>query len=62
MNGILMFVVQCYRRDAQKVVYLQHGILDSSMGWVILLASCGSLSLMQNMCPALPYTSVNHPT
>lgn len=26
-----------YRRDARKAVYLQHGILDSSMGWVIPL-------------------------
>lgn len=30
-----MLAVLFYRRDARKAVYLQHGILDSSMGWVI---------------------------
>lgn len=28
----LMTVLRCCRRDSWKAVYLQHGILDSSMG------------------------------
>lgn len=28
-------VIWLHRRDARKAVYLQHGVFDSSMGWVI---------------------------
>ncbi|XP_048617364.1 lipase member M isoform X3 [Brassica napus] len=31
---IIEFFTSICRRDARKAVYLQHGILDSSMGWV----------------------------
>lgn len=30
----LMSVMWYCRRDSRKAVYLQHGVLDSSMGWV----------------------------
>ncbi|KAL2461652.1 alpha/beta-Hydrolases superfamily protein [Abeliophyllum distichum] len=33
-DGYILLLERIPRRDAQKVVYLQHGILDSSMGWV----------------------------
>ncbi|CAA2988734.1 triacylglycerol lipase 2 [Olea europaea subsp. europaea] len=33
-DGYILVLERIPRRDAQKVVYLQHGILDSSMGWV----------------------------
>ncbi|KAH7650942.1 Triacylglycerol lipase protein [Dioscorea alata] len=33
-DGYVLLLERIPRRDSQKVVYLQHGILDSSMGWV----------------------------
>ncbi|XP_078431020.1 uncharacterized protein LOC144702890 [Wolffia australiana] len=33
-DGYILLLERIPRRDSQKVVYLQHGILDSSMGWV----------------------------
>ncbi|XP_057951337.1 uncharacterized protein LOC131146070 [Malania oleifera] len=33
-DGYVLLVERLPRRDARKAVYLQHGILDSSMGWV----------------------------
>ncbi|XP_073018197.1 uncharacterized protein [Primulina eburnea] len=33
-DGYVLLLERIPRRDARKVVYLQHGILDSSMGWV----------------------------
>ncbi|KAK4283708.1 hypothetical protein QN277_000633 [Acacia crassicarpa] len=33
-DGYILLLERIPRRDAQKVVYLQHGVLDSSMGWV----------------------------
>lgn len=36
-HDVWCFAAPFYRRDARKAVYLQHGILDSSMGWVIPL-------------------------
>ncbi|XP_077220054.1 uncharacterized protein LOC143854133 [Tasmannia lanceolata] len=33
-DGYVLLLERIPRRDAQRVVYLQHGILDSSMGWV----------------------------
>ncbi|XP_022850061.1 lipase 3 [Olea europaea var. sylvestris] len=33
-DGYILVLERIPRRDARKVVYLQHGILDSSMGWV----------------------------
>ncbi|KAJ3695676.1 hypothetical protein LUZ60_001053 [Juncus effusus] len=33
-DGYILLLERLPRRDSQKVVYLQHGILDSSMGWV----------------------------
>ncbi|KAI4319196.1 hypothetical protein MLD38_032826 [Melastoma candidum] len=33
-DGYILLLERIPRRDAQKAVYLQHGILDSSMGWV----------------------------
>ncbi|CAI9113626.1 OLC1v1014261C1 [Oldenlandia corymbosa var. corymbosa] len=33
-DGYVLVLERIPRRDARKVVYLQHGILDSSMGWV----------------------------
>ncbi|XVF53942.1 hypothetical protein PTKIN_Ptkin05aG0140900 [Pterospermum kingtungense] len=33
-DGYVLLLERIPRRDAQKAVYLQHGILDSSMGWV----------------------------
>ncbi|XP_077245163.1 uncharacterized protein LOC143885079 isoform X2 [Tasmannia lanceolata] len=33
-DGYVLLLERIPRHDAQKVVYLQHGILDSSMGWV----------------------------
>ncbi|XP_054786693.1 uncharacterized protein LOC129292965 isoform X1 [Prosopis cineraria] len=33
-DGYILLLERIPRRDARKVVYLQHGILDSSMGWV----------------------------
>ncbi|KAI3454898.1 hypothetical protein Pfo_011561 [Paulownia fortunei] len=33
-DGYVLLLERIPRRDSRKVVYLQHGILDSSMGWV----------------------------
>ncbi|CDO98462.1 unnamed protein product [Coffea canephora] len=33
-DGYVLLLERIPRRDARKVVYLQHGIFDSSMGWV----------------------------
>ncbi|XP_072968894.1 uncharacterized protein [Typha angustifolia] len=33
-DGYVLLLERIPRRESQKVVYLQHGILDSSMGWV----------------------------
>ncbi|XP_058091374.1 uncharacterized protein LOC131237557 isoform X2 [Magnolia sinica] len=33
-DGYVLLLERIPRRDSQKVLYLQHGILDSSMGWV----------------------------
>ncbi|KAF9587523.1 hypothetical protein IFM89_003560, partial [Coptis chinensis] len=33
-NGYVLLLERILRRDARKVVYLQHEIMDSSMGWV----------------------------
>ncbi|KAJ1690618.1 hypothetical protein LUZ63_014773 [Rhynchospora breviuscula] len=33
-DGYILLLERLPRRDSQKVVFLQHGILDSSMGWV----------------------------
>lgn len=33
-DGYILVLERIPRRNARKVVYLQHGILDSSMGWV----------------------------
>lgn len=33
-DGYILHLERIPRRDARKVVYLQHGVLDSSMGWV----------------------------
>lgn len=33
-DGYVLLLERIPRRDARKVVYLQHGVLDSSMGWV----------------------------
>ncbi|XP_022725099.1 gastric triacylglycerol lipase-like isoform X2 [Durio zibethinus] len=33
-DGYVLLLERIPRRDARKTVYLQHGILDSSMGWV----------------------------
>lgn len=33
-DGYILLLERIPRRDAQKVVYLQHGVFDSSMGWV----------------------------
>ncbi|XP_028060122.1 uncharacterized protein LOC114263723 isoform X1 [Camellia sinensis] len=33
-DGYVLTLERIPRRDSRKVVYLQHGILDSSMGWV----------------------------
>ncbi|XP_068641733.1 uncharacterized protein [Aristolochia californica] len=33
-DGYVLLLERIPRRDSQKVVYLQHGIMDSSMGWV----------------------------
>ncbi|KAI6675542.1 hypothetical protein NL676_003448 [Syzygium grande] len=33
-DGYVLLLERIPRRDARKAVYLQHGILDSSMGWV----------------------------
>ncbi|KAG6525452.1 hypothetical protein ZIOFF_015408 [Zingiber officinale] len=33
-DGYVLLLERIPRRDSAKVVYLQHGILDSSMGWV----------------------------
>lgn len=33
-DGYVLLMERMPRRDSRKVVYLQHGILDSSMGWV----------------------------
>ncbi|CAN1788077.1 Lipase lipl-1 [Linum perenne] len=33
-DGYVLLLERIPRRDSQKVVYLQHGVLDSSMGWV----------------------------
>ncbi|XP_042015836.1 uncharacterized protein LOC121763818 isoform X1 [Salvia splendens] len=33
-DGYVFHLERIPRRDSRKVVYLQHGILDSSMGWV----------------------------
>ncbi|XP_075503479.1 uncharacterized protein LOC142540904 [Primulina tabacum] len=33
-DGYVLLLERIPRKDAKKVVYLQHGILDSSMGWV----------------------------
>ncbi|KAJ8630993.1 hypothetical protein MRB53_024316 [Persea americana] len=33
-DGYVLLLERIPRRDSQKVAYLQHGILDSSMGWV----------------------------
>ncbi|KAL6584246.1 hypothetical protein OROMI_003535 [Orobanche minor] len=34
VDGYVLLLERIPRRDSRKVVYLQHGILDSSMGWV----------------------------
>ncbi|XP_057447089.1 uncharacterized protein LOC130738923 isoform X2 [Lotus japonicus] len=33
-DGYILLLERIPRRDARKAVYLQHGVLDSSMGWV----------------------------
>lgn len=33
-DGYILLLERIPRRDSRKVVYLQHGVLDSSMGWV----------------------------
>ncbi|XP_059645150.1 uncharacterized protein LOC132286780 [Cornus florida] len=33
-DGYVLLLERIPRRDTRKVVYLQHGIMDSSMGWV----------------------------
>ncbi|XP_040999288.1 uncharacterized protein LOC121245072 isoform X3 [Juglans microcarpa x Juglans regia] len=33
-DGYVLLLERIPRRDARKAVYLQHGIMDSSMGWV----------------------------
>ncbi|TKY60910.1 putative lysosomal acid lipase/cholesteryl ester hydrolase [Spatholobus suberectus] len=33
-DGYVLLLERIPRRDAHKAVYLQHGVLDSSMGWV----------------------------
>ncbi|KAG0456584.1 hypothetical protein HPP92_024372 [Vanilla planifolia] len=33
-DGYVLLLERIPRHDSQKVVYLQHGVLDSSMGWV----------------------------
>lgn len=33
-DGYVLLLERIPRRDARKVVYLQHGVFDSSMGWV----------------------------
>ncbi|KAF5733980.1 lipase 3-like isoform X2 [Tripterygium wilfordii] len=33
-DGYVLLLERIPRRDARKAVYLQHGVLDSSMGWV----------------------------
>ncbi|KAA8541178.1 hypothetical protein F0562_025215 [Nyssa sinensis] len=33
-DGYVLLLERIPRRDARKVVFLQHGIMDSSMGWV----------------------------
>ncbi|CAM8926846.1 unnamed protein product [Rhodiola kirilowii] len=33
-DGYVLLLERIPRRDSKKVLYLQHGILDSSMGWV----------------------------
>ncbi|WOL11474.1 hypothetical protein Cni_G20237 [Canna indica] len=33
-DGYVLLLERIPRRDSEKLVYLQHGILDSSMGWV----------------------------
>ncbi|XP_021648860.2 uncharacterized protein LOC110641453 isoform X2 [Hevea brasiliensis] len=33
-DGYVLLLERIPRRDSQKALYLQHGILDSSMGWV----------------------------
>ncbi|CAL9047968.1 uncharacterized protein LOC135624231 [Musa acuminata AAA Group] len=33
-DGYVLLLERIPRRDSEKVVYLQHGILDSSMGWI----------------------------
>ncbi|CAM8932639.1 unnamed protein product [Rhodiola kirilowii] len=33
-DGYVLLLERSPRRDSKKVLYLQHGILDSSMGWV----------------------------
>lgn len=33
-DGYILLLERIPRRDARKVVYLQHGVFDSSMGWV----------------------------
>lgn len=33
-DGYVLLLERIPRRDARKVAYLQHGIMDSSMGWV----------------------------
>nr|GMC71831.1 triacylglycerol lipase 2 [Ipomoea batatas] len=33
-DGYVLVLERIPRRDARKVAYLQHGILDSSMGWI----------------------------
>ncbi|XP_017442614.1 uncharacterized protein LOC108347709 isoform X2 [Vigna angularis] len=33
-DGYVLLLERIPRRDARKVVYLQHGIFDSSMGWI----------------------------
>lgn len=33
-DGYILLLERIPRKDSQKVVYLQHGIMDSSLGWV----------------------------
>lgn len=33
-DGYVLLLERIPRRDARKVVYLQHGVFDSSMGWI----------------------------
>ncbi|TMW95984.1 hypothetical protein EJD97_008087 [Solanum chilense] len=33
-DGYILLLERIPRRDARKVVYLQHGVFDSSMGWI----------------------------